>query len=88
MGCRARTGIVERAHVSRYDLGRDGLGALLAGEPAYRVNQVFDGFYRRLAEPGELTELPGHFAGVLGWRRSWRRRFPLSQKRSPTGARR
>ena len=66
MGCRARTGIVERAHVSRYDLGRDGLGALLAGEPAYRVNQVFDGFYRRLAEPGELTELPRALRGRLG----------------------
>ena len=25
---------------------------------SYRVNQVLDGFYRRLAEPGELTDLP------------------------------
>jgi len=44
--------------VSRYDLGREELAALLSDEPAYRVSQVFDGFYRRFAEPGELTELP------------------------------
>ena len=44
--------------MSRYDLGRDDLAALLADEPPYRVNQVFDGFYRRLAEPRELTDLP------------------------------
>ena len=48
----------ELALVSRYDLGRDELEELLSDEPSYRVNQVFDGFYRRLAEPGELTELP------------------------------
>jgi 23S rRNA (adenine2503-C2)-methyltransferase len=31
---------------------------LLAGEPAYRARQVWDGLYRRLAEPEELTDLP------------------------------
>jgi 23S rRNA (adenine2503-C2)-methyltransferase len=44
--------------VSRYDLGRDALAGLLSGEPSYRAGQVFDGLYHRLAEPGELTELP------------------------------
>ncbi len=44
--------------MSRYDLGRDELAALLVDEPPYRVSQVFDGLYKRLAEPGELTELP------------------------------
>ena len=44
--------------MSRYDLGRDELAKLLSEQPSYRVNQVFDGFYRRLAEPRELTELP------------------------------
>ena len=48
----------ERAFVSRYDFGRDELAALLSDEPSYRVSQVFDGFYGRLAEPRELTELP------------------------------
>ena len=44
--------------MSRYDLGRDDLAALLEDQPSYRASQVFDGFYRRLAEPGELTDLP------------------------------
>jgi 23S rRNA (adenine2503-C2)-methyltransferase len=44
--------------VSRYDLTRPELAALLDAEPAYRVEQVWDGMYRRLAEPGELSELP------------------------------
>ena len=43
---------------SRYDLDRAGLAALLAGEPRYRVDQVWDGLHRQLAEPGELTTLP------------------------------
>jgi 23S rRNA (adenine2503-C2)-methyltransferase len=34
------------------------VAAALDGEPAYRVNQVWDGLYRRLAEPEEMTELP------------------------------
>ena len=44
--------------MSRYDLSRAELAELLSDEPSYRVDQVLDGFYRRLAEPGELTELP------------------------------
>ena len=44
--------------MSRYDLGLDELAAVLSDQPAYRVNQVFDGLFRRLAEPGELTDLP------------------------------
>lgn len=44
--------------MSRYDLGRDELAELLAGEPSYRASQVLDGLYRRLAEPDELTDLP------------------------------
>ena len=44
--------------MSRYDLDRDDIAALLAGEPAYRVDQVWDGLHRRLAGPGELSELP------------------------------
>jgi 23S rRNA (adenine2503-C2)-methyltransferase len=43
---------------TRYDLDRDGLAGILAGEPRYRVGQVWDGLYRQLASPAELTTLP------------------------------
>jgi 23S rRNA (adenine2503-C2)-methyltransferase len=43
---------------TRYDLDRDALAALLDGEPRYRVEQVWDGLHRQLAEPAELTTLP------------------------------
>jgi 23S rRNA (adenine2503-C2)-methyltransferase len=44
--------------MSRYDLDREQLSELLAGEPTYRVDQLHDGLYERLLEPGEITELP------------------------------
>lgn len=44
--------------MSRYDLSREELGALLAGLPSWRGDQLYDGLYRRLAEPEELTDLP------------------------------
>jgi 23S rRNA (adenine2503-C2)-methyltransferase len=43
---------------SRYDLSRDDVAGLLDGEPGYRVDQVWDGWYRQLAEPDEMTALP------------------------------
>jgi 23S rRNA (adenine2503-C2)-methyltransferase len=43
---------------TRYDADRDALAELLAGEPRYRVQQVWDGLYRQLAVPAELTALP------------------------------
>jgi len=43
---------------SRYDLSGAAVAALLAGEPGYRTTQVWDGLYRRLLDPAELTELP------------------------------
>jgi 23S rRNA (adenine2503-C2)-methyltransferase len=43
---------------SRCDVDRDALARLLSGEPRYRVDQVWDGLYRQLASPGELTALP------------------------------
>ena len=48
--------------MSRYDLSRGQLAALLSDQPSYRVDQVFDGLYRRLAEPGESDRLPVSFA--------------------------
>jgi 23S rRNA (adenine2503-C2)-methyltransferase len=44
--------------VGRYDLDRDGLGALLVGQPRYRVDQLWSGLYDQLAGPDELTNLP------------------------------
>jgi 23S rRNA (adenine2503-C2)-methyltransferase len=43
---------------TRYDLDRAALAERLAGEPRYRVDQVWDGLHRQLAEPDELTVLP------------------------------
>ena len=43
---------------TRYDADLDALRALLAGEPGYRVEQVWDGLYRRRIGPAEMTELP------------------------------
>jgi len=41
-----------------YDLTPDELAGLLAGEPAYRVRQVWDGLHLRVQRPDEMTELP------------------------------
>ncbi len=41
-----------------YDLSRDQLAALLAGEPTFRARQVWDGLYRRALPLHELTDLP------------------------------
>ena len=48
-----------------YDVDRHELGALLAGQPAYRVAQVWEGLYRRAALPEEMTELPVDLRTVL-----------------------
>jgi 23S rRNA (adenine2503-C2)-methyltransferase len=44
--------------LTRYDVDRDALAGILANEPRYRVDQVWDGLYRQLASPAELTALP------------------------------
>ena len=51
-------GTYPREVLSRHDLDRDALGALLDGEPRYRVDQVWDGLYKRALEPAEMTDLP------------------------------
>jgi 23S rRNA (adenine2503-C2)-methyltransferase len=43
---------------TRHDLTRDDVATLLAGEPAYRAGQVWDGLYRRLQTPDGMTDLP------------------------------
>src|SRR5579872_4169823 len=64
----------------RYDLDRAGLAALLAGEPAYRAKQVWDGLYRRLAGPEELTELPAALRERLGSEASLRPGLTLDRE--------
>lgn len=43
---------------TRYDVDRDALAALLADEPRYRVDQVWDGLYTQLADPDRVTNIP------------------------------
>jgi 23S rRNA (adenine2503-C2)-methyltransferase len=43
---------------SRYDATREDLADLLAGEPAFRVRQVWDGLHSRVVAPAAMTELP------------------------------
>jgi 23S rRNA (adenine2503-C2)-methyltransferase len=48
-----------------YDLTREQLGDVLAGEPAYRVRQVWDGLHVRVQRPDEMTELPSGLRATL-----------------------
>jgi 23S rRNA (adenine2503-C2)-methyltransferase len=43
---------------SRYDVDQAELGALLEGEPTYRVRQVWEGLYAQHAELDDLSTLP------------------------------
>ncbi|MEY2566529.1 MAG: rRNA (adenine2503-C2)-methyltransferase [Actinomycetota bacterium] len=43
---------------SRHDLDRAALATLLADEPRYRIDQLWDGLYRRALDPEDITELP------------------------------
>ena len=49
---------------TRYDVDRDQLAALLGGEPRYRVDQVWQGLYERLATMPEMTNLPARLRDV------------------------
>ncbi len=41
-----------------YTPDRDELAGLLAGEPRYRLDQVWDGLYTQLAEPADISNIP------------------------------
>ncbi len=43
---------------STYDLSPEGIAEILAGEPPYRVRQVWEGLHRRARRVREMTELP------------------------------
>jgi 23S rRNA (adenine2503-C2)-methyltransferase len=49
--------VITRA-TSRYDADRDVVATLLAGEPAYRIEQVWHGLYDEGVELEDLTTLP------------------------------
>jgi 23S rRNA (adenine2503-C2)-methyltransferase len=51
--------------VGRYDATREDLATLLADEPGYRIEQVWQGLYTRLAGPDEMTDLPMRLRRVL-----------------------
>ncbi len=51
--------------MSRYDLTRADLAALLDGEPPYRVAQTWDGLWQRGLDIDEITELPARLRGRL-----------------------
>ena len=48
-----------------YEVDRSDLEKLLSGEPAYRTDQVWDGLYRRLNVPAEMTDLPTPLRAAL-----------------------
>ncbi|MCU0260086.1 MAG: radical SAM protein, partial [Ilumatobacteraceae bacterium] len=53
---------------TRYDLGRDELAELLAGQPRYRVDQVWAGLHEQLAEPEDWTSVPAALRAELAER--------------------
>lgn len=52
--------------VSRYQAGPDAVADLLADQPAYRARQTWDGLYRRLLDPLDMTDLPKALRHRLG----------------------
>ena len=52
--------------MSLYGVDRDALAELLGGEPRYRVEQVWNGLYSRLATVDEMTDLPARLRRRLG----------------------
>ena len=43
---------------ARYQADREALAATLDGQPGYRVDQIWDGLYRQLVDPDDMTNLP------------------------------
>ncbi|HEY5662531.1 MAG TPA: 23S rRNA (adenine(2503)-C(2))-methyltransferase RlmN [Ilumatobacter sp.] len=54
--------------LTRYDVTREQLTALLAGTPRYRVDQVWQGMYEQFTEPDEWTNLPKSLRAELAER--------------------
>lgn len=67
-----------------YELDRPGLEKVLAGEPAYRADQVWDGLYRQLLNPAEMTVLPAPLRATLSAEMT-SALTEVSQRTSPDG---
>ncbi|MEZ5322335.1 MAG: radical SAM protein [Microthrixaceae bacterium] len=50
---------------TRLDVSRDRLGELLQGEPPYRVEQIWDGWYRQHRDTERLTNVPASLRARL-----------------------
>lgn len=50
---------------SLFDLTRSDVASILEGQPAYRINQVWDGLYRLLLDPADITNLPKQLRATL-----------------------
>jgi 23S rRNA (adenine2503-C2)-methyltransferase len=48
-----------------YDLQREELDVILAGQPAFRSRQVWDGLHARVLRPEEMTDLPAPLRATL-----------------------
>ncbi len=48
----------ETRSLTRYSASRDDIAHILAGEPRYRIDQVWKGLYEQLSAPEEMTSLP------------------------------
>jgi 23S rRNA (adenine2503-C2)-methyltransferase len=59
--------------MARYDLSRAEVAALLSDQPRYRVDQVWEGLYRQLSAPEDMSTLP----------RSLRDRLSASEQLAP-----
>ncbi len=71
-----------------YDLDRDGLKDLLAswGQPAFRVNQLWDGIYKNLkSSPPEWSNLPSGLKMLLTERTSFQGLTPVDRIQSSDG---
>jgi 23S rRNA (adenine2503-C2)-methyltransferase len=51
--------------LSLYEPSRDELAELLAGEPRYRVDQIWQGLYQQYSTPAEMTNLPKNLRAKL-----------------------
>ena len=51
--------------LSLYQPSRDELAELLAGEPRYRVDQIWQGLYQQYSTPAEMTNLPKNLRAKL-----------------------
>ncbi|MBV8961365.1 MAG: 23S rRNA (adenine(2503)-C(2))-methyltransferase RlmN [Actinobacteria bacterium] len=65
---------------SRYDLSVDEVASLVADQPAYRGRQLWDGLYRRLLEPADLTDLPAALRSRLAAEPSLRPALSLASE--------